>query len=733
MTEYFAHTPSEADGRWHDLKEHLFSVAETARDFAEAFQGADIAYVCGLLHDLGKFHPEFQTYLKKQAAGEPAKKVPHAVWGAALLYQLLWKKIGFRQFEPLTLPIAGHHAGLSAAGLLTQTLEERLDKQRDDFVKVVKEAEPFYVEHVVPYLEKALKTLQTLPLSDTERELWIRLVFSALVDADYLDTERHFKPHVADVRRPRRTVQDLWQQLAQEQETFMKKADDTWVNRIRRQVYQGCVDAAVQPPGVFRLTVPTGGGKTRSGLAFALRHAVEHQLERVIVVIPYTSIIEQTAAVYRDIFGDEAVLEHHSQVEFADDESAEEHLLKQRLATENWDAPLIVTTTVQLFDSLFSNKPSQVRKLHRLSRSVILLDEVQTLPPELLRPTLDGLAMLVRHCQSTVVLSTATQPVFEESRFLEAFADLEVKEILPPAKVEEHFQKMRRVDYEIWPEPLSGDDLVDVICKEHQILVVFNTRKEARECVRRLKAKGEGNVFHLSTLLCGAHRRNILAEVRARLAEGRPVRLISTQVVEAGVDLDFPLVMRQIGPLDRIVQAAGRCNREGRLERGRVIIFATIDGGSPRGPYRVAMETAKAMMASMDAEDLHHPDIFRTYFTRLFASVDVDQKNIQSARKALDYPTVAEKYRMIDQDTVPVVVRYENSRELLQVWEKEPSRQNFRRLQPYIVQLFAWEAQKKEQEGWLRLVSENLYEWLGGYDELEGLTEDLYDPYDLIV
>ncbi|CCQ93021.1 conserved hypothetical protein [[Clostridium] ultunense Esp] len=728
MGNFYAHTPSEEGRKWHDLNDHLLNVARLARDFANPYQGGDVAYLCGLLHDLGKFHPEFQEYLEKQAKGENGMSVPHAIWGAALAYQIIWRKMRHPElWKPFALPVAGHHAGLNSSGSLSLILEERIEKQKSHFLEVLQHAEPFLCKYVFPYL---LKEWELPTLAKTEREMWIRMVFSALVDADYLDTERHFQPTLALARRQLISVKDLWNRFVSDQQQLIDKAENTLVNRVRKQVYEACVESATKPQGVFRLTVPTGGGKTRSGLAFALKHVAEHQLDRVIVAIPYTSIIEQTAGVYREIFGDEAVLEHHSQVDMEYDEEQNEHVIRQRLATENWDAPLVVTTTAQLFDSLFSNRPGRVRKLHNLSRSVILLDEVQTLPPELLRPTLDALAMLVRHCRSTVVLSTATQPVFEESRFLEAFSDLAVEEILPPALVNDHFRQLRRVDYEVWKGPVLLEELVDFIREQRQVLVVFNTRKEAKKCVDLLKE--DGDVLHLSSLLCGAHRRKILAEVRSRLIENRPVRLISTQVVEAGVDLDFPLVMRQIGPLDRMVQAAGRCNREGKLNQGRVIIFETQEGGSPRGPYRVALEVARAMLARMQAEDLHRHHLFRDYFQQLFASVDLDQRKIQTDREVMDYPRVAEKYRLIDQDTVPVVVPYEDSQKYLRNWEKEPSRKNLRLLQPYIIQLYQWEVQKKEREGWLRWVSGNLYQWLGGYDELVGMTEEFYDPYDLM-
>ncbi|TWG31286.1 CRISPR-associated helicase Cas3' [Geobacillus sp. C56-T2] len=688
-----------------------------------------MAYLCGLLHDLGKFHPLFQDYLQKQADGERSRSVPHAIWGAVFIYHLYWRKMRHPYaWQWFALPIAGHHAGLHSSAYLSLVLEENLENQRLHYLEILKQAERFLEKMVFPII----KNMEELPsFSATEREMWIRFVFSALVDADYLDTERHFQPELSSLRAPIASITDLWNRFVADQEQLASHADDTAVNRIRREVYEECVRAASGPQGVYRLTVPTGGGKTRSSLAFALKHAVEHGLDRVIVAIPYTSIIEQTADVYRGVFGNDAVLEHHSQIE-ADDEKEEagERLIQHRLAAENWDAPLIVTTTVQLFDSLFSHRPSKVRKLHNLSRSVVILDEIQALPPELLKPTLDALAMLVRHCQTTVVLSSATQPFFEESRFLDVFSKIEVKEMLPLLTVDRHFQQMQRVDYEIWKSPVSLQQLAHFIREQPQILVVFNTRKEAKECIELLQE--DEAVFHLSTLLCGAHRRRILEEVRERLKTNQPVRLISTQVVEAGVDLDFPIVMREIGPLDRIVQAAGRCNREGKSEKGKVIIFETEDMPSPKGPYRTALETARLLLAQRHPDDLHDLNIFRDYFRRLFASVDVDSKKIQKDRETLDYPSVAEKYRLIDQDTVSVVVPYEKASECLRMWESSPSRYSFRRLQPYMVQLYRFEAEKKERDGWLREVANNVYEWLGDYDEQIGIKEEVYDPFSLI-
>lgn len=700
------------------------AVAEMARSFADAFGMGDLAYLVGLLHDLGKFNPEFQRYLRDAQAGRPASPVPHAVWGACLLYGLARVR-GTDVWKELALPILGHHAGLEDAGVAATKLNAFWQERGHEVV----EAQNRLVAAGV-----RLPTLRVRAFaSPTQREFVIRMVFSALVDADYLDTERHFAPEQARLRGRGPSLDVLWQRLEAAQREILD--DSTVVNRVRREVYEACVRAASGPPGVYRLTVPTGGGKTRSGLAFALRHALAHGLRRVIVAIPYTSIIDQTARVYREILGDEAVVEHHSALEVPEgDEGQGEAQLLQRLATENWDAPIVVTTTVQLLESLLSNKPSKVRKIHRLSRAVILLDEVQALPPELLHPTLDVLELLATPVEeggfgSTVVLSTATQPALEAVCGSEHPHLARATEIVPDFP--RHFALLRRVEYEWRPDAMTWDELTGEIERLRQVLVVLNSRRDAFALLSALK--DVPHVFHLSTLLCGAHRRRILDEVKRRLSEGEPVRLVSTQVVEAGVDLDFPVVYRAVGPLDRIVQAAGRCNREGRLPSGpgRVIVFEPSGGRTPSGPYKAGLEKARLLLRQYPVSRLHDPDLYREYFRRLFADVDLDKKRIQEYRQALNYPEVAQRYRLIESDTVPVVVPYMDAAAQLEEFLARPGYVTWRRLQPYIVNLFAYEVATRGE--WLERVADGLYLWKGAYDERLGVVEGYADPADLIV
>jgi len=722
----YAHTPPKGSTQWHLLDEHLLQVAGRASNFAQVFNASEIAYLLGLWHDLGKINPEFQDYLIAQYEGRQHPSVPHAIWGAALAYRL------FNQgrWQEIALPILGHHAGLHDMGDASAKLSHFL-QQEPNCLLTMNEA-----------LKKLNAPVSNFKLPDQtphQREFFIRMTFSALVDADYLDTESHFDPAQAERRGEYPSLGALWEKLQTAQQRII--SDTTLVNRIRREVYEDCLQSTPLPPGLFRLTVPTGGGKTRSGLAFALRHALENALRRVVVAIPYTSITTQTAQTYREILGEDALLEHHSAIPLPDDTSDRQDTdyMRRKLSSENWDAPLIVTTTVQLFESLFGNHPGKVRKLHRLARAVIVLDEVQTLPPELLAPTLDVLKLLTTPVEaggygSTVVLCTATQPAFEDSHWLEAFQSVEIQEIVPDYR--RHFaelEKLGRVTYSRRPKKMEWKELAEEICqREHeQILVVLNTRKNA---LALLDALGNTpDVFHLSTLLCGAHRQSVLAEIKTRLDlnNPQPVRLISTQVVEAGVDLDFPEVWRATGPLDRIVQAAGRCNREGLRVTGKVVIFDPVEGGAPRGPYKVGLEQARFLLETQPIDRLHDPEIFRDYFKRVFDIVDTDRKRIQSYRAELNYPEVASRYRLIESDTVSVVAPYGEGLQRLEDWKIASTQRNWQRLQPYLVNLFRHEVQIKQE--WLEPVTPDLYVWTGGYDNTMGLIEGFSDPADLMV
>jgi CRISPR-associated endonuclease/helicase Cas3 len=792
--KFAAHTPSDdrPDNQWHGLKEHLEAVATSAEASAHKLNAGKLAYYAGLWHDLGKYNPKFQAFLQKAHAAKLAgqkptgEKVPHAIYGAILAYDLNCTpsaKLG------LSFLIAGHHAGLPNQ----IDLKSRLNTPKTR------------IEHKGIY-QQALTEFGTLkPKEDLDKylrqfgsdrmagELFFRLLFSCLIDADRLDSERFGNPQQYQLRQERSnavTIEQLWDVFDRQQEEFVKgsKEPESKVNRIRAEVYQKCVEKAKSKPGVFRLCVPTGGGKTRSGLAFALKHAKEYGKDRVIFAVPYTSIIEQTVKVYReDIFkelGNSAVLEHHSatqaekklsvqeQEQLEGDENVQVSQAQAKLATQNWDAKLIVTTTVQLLNSLLSHKTKKCRKLHNIVNSVIVLDEVQTLPIGLLSPILSVLKELVDRYNVTVVLCTATQPALEGNTpyFRDAFPEDSVQDIIPKQLAIEHFQTLKRVNYEI---PQEGEtwtwaQLAQDMAATSSSLVVLNTRRDAIAVLNELgvnngysaapieprvleSLKGSAErqaspVLHLSTLLCGKHRQAVLEEVRRRLEVDEPCRLISTQVVEAGVDVDFPVVYRAMGPLDRIVQAAGRCNRNGKLKNadkqlieGRVVIFEPAEGSKPpSGEYSKAIQKAREFLQAHDFTEpqLHEPDIFDRYFQDLYSMIDSDQKiklnggetTIQELRKSWSFRDVGENFKLIKDDTTPIVIEYDDAvRSRLQeiarrgIWSDDRAF-----LQPYMISLptrvFNQLKYKEEVKAGL-----DLWKWTSNYDPIRGFPLEQLD------
>ncbi len=749
-SQLVAHTPPPG-GEWHLLTDHLTATADLAADFAAAFDAADLARQAGLLHDIGKASPAFQSYLAA-CYREPGRRHPTTDHKGAGTLEAL------KVWEPLAFLIDGHHGGLrDQVELGTRLKELRTSEKAREGLAVARRA------GLIP---DGLDPSSTSAADKDELVFFLRMLFSALVDADHTDTARHQNP--GQVPAPdHASVQDLAERLAADQERFAifdgtTPATERDVAEVRNEVYWACANAADLPPGFFSLTVPTGGGKTRSGLAFALNHAARHGLRRVIVALPYLAITEQTSGVFRDFLGDAAVLEHYSgagdrePVEGRPDEAGAQDAVStwRRLAASTWDAPVIVTTTVQLFESLFANKPSRCRKLHRIAKSVIILDEVQSLPAPLLAPILATLRLLVDHYDVSVVFSTATQPALGDAP---GFTDLRdrVREIAPdPAAL---FRRLRRVRYS-WPEPReqwSWDRAAEAAVGSPQSLTIVNTRADALKLLDAVSMLDlDDPPLHLSTLLCGAHRKDVLDLIRQRLRNGEPCRVVSTQVVEAGVDLDFPLVLRALGPLDRIVQAAGRCNRNGRLAGlGDVIVFRPAEGGVPPGPYRTAAGITEGMLASggVDPDD---PETFRRYFADLFGTVTLDAKGIAGMVERLAFETIAREFRMIDEDGVSVLVEYmglpeaggdgihqQTVRELVGAFEQASTgraapgraRQLLQRAQPYFVSLRQHEIVRAARENLVTELTTDVWHWRGGYDPVRGLQWDSLAPTDLIV
>lgn len=484
-------------------------------------------------------------------------------------------------------------------------------------------------------------------------------------------------------------------------------------------------EAGDRAPGIYRMTVPTGGGKTLAGMAFALRHAAAHGKRRIIVAIPYTSITDQTAKVYRDVFGADDVVLEHSSAALAEDHGQDAPATSahnwQRLSAENWDAPIVVTTTVQLFQSILGKRTSGARKLHNLADSVIILDEVQMLPVHHLDPLLDVLQRLADDYGATVLLSTATQPAFLRERFQRLH---EIASEDPPAL----FRALRRVEYDFPGESWSWDDAAAAMRSAPQAMMILNTKKDA---LAVLSALGDDDALHLSTLLCGAHRRDVLAQVKKRLEDRQPCRLVATQVVEAGVDIDFPVVFRAMGPLDRILQAAGRCNREGKLDHlGRVVVFRPADGGLPPGTYRIATGHT-ATVLEKPGFDIHDPDSIGPWFEWLYNTVSTDREGIQKLRENLNYREVAQKFQMIEDDSEDVVVPYGTDEQRADVVhtlarlreEAGSARLLMRRLQPYIVAARRRDINRAVARGLLSPVMDGVWECqVNQYHKTRGLT-----------
>ena len=725
----YAHS-ANGQGERHLLVDHLRNVARLARSFAEPFGADDLAFLAGLWHDVGKADPIWQQRLIEAESGKRSRiGIDHKCAGVLLAEEIDQWLIG--------LLIHAHHGGLKRpqADYAPWLEEQRRLPGPEQAIEALHAAMPDLRDSSAPSVPQHVQS------DSFAAEMLIRMTYSALVDADSLDTEAHRLGSATQLRGDgRATLANLWQRYERFLAAELAPVESV-VNDVRREVHEACIAAAAQPRGVFRLTVPTGGGKTRSAMAFALRHGIEHGLRRVIVAVPFTTITQQTAAVYRGIFGnDRTVLEHHSAANEGagassnDDESFAPNAVWQRLAAENWDASIVVTTTVQLFESLFSNRRGKTQKLHNLAQSVIILDEAQALPPGLLSPILDGLSQLTQHYGATVVLSTATQPSFE---LIEEFRKIDALEIVPEHR--HHFESLKRVQYE-WriDERSQWSDVAGWMREEISALAVVNTKRHALELLDALE---DPEALHLSTLLCGAHRNEVLAEIRRRLSAKESCRVVSTQVVEAGVDLDFATVFRAEAPLDAIIQAAGRCNREGQLGQagGRVVIFRPPDDAIPPGVYRSGRDIARVVQQAPDF-DPDNSETVGQYFELLFGlAVDSDSNEVQQSRKSLDFPAVAEKFRMIDQDTCDVIVIYpeEDAPKVISMVDalerrELPGREALRSLQPYTVSLLRREYERLTATGFIEPVSSlrDVGRWQGDYDKIRGIVEA--DPISII-
>lgn len=680
---YYAHSASGLPpSHWQLLTDHLLNVGQLASEFARPFGAEHLARPQGLLHDLGKYTKPFQMRLR----GSP-RRVDHSTAGARVAIER-FGALG----QLLAYGIAGHHAGLAngqGEGERTALIDRIAadDSQLDDIWRRDIDL-PDRLAH--PECFKVHP-----PTGQFQLSFLARMLFSCLVDADFLDTEAYYNrvEGQSDSNRPQgpAPLPALKERLDAHLSRFRA---DTPVNRLRSDILSHVRRGAAQEPGLFSLTVPTGGGKTLASLAFALDHAIKHGLRRVIFVIPFTSIVEQNAAVFRQALGDlgsSAVLEHHSA--FVDNPArSPESKEKLRLAMENWDSPIIVTTAVQFFESLFAARPSQCRKLHNIAGSVVILDEAQTMPLQLLRPCVASIAELARNYRTSVVLCTATQPALEAPGFEQGLTG--VRELAPaPAEL---FRQLERVRVR-HVGTLNDDALAGELRAREQVLCIVNNRRHARALYQAIADLPGAR--HLTTLMCARHRSAVLAEVRQQLKNGEPCRLVSTSLIEAGVDVDFPTVLRAEAGLDAIAQAAGRCNREGRRRPASsdVLIFCTDNPDwAPPTELKQYAEKAREVLRQM-AEDPLSPAAIRRYFELLYWQKGAQQLDVHdllgllkaSHIDSLPMETLAAKFRMIDTLQCPVIIPFDDdARDALRALEfSEGSVGLARTLQPYLVQL----------------------------------------------
>lgn len=722
-----AHVRQNEDGTWaspHKLTEHTDGTAKRAEVNAAKFHSGAWGKVAGLAHDAGKGRIVWQKYLQLKSGygyDEEAHlegkrgKIPHAIHGAKLVEDLLGKGIG----RFLAYCIAGHHAGLPNWSGSEGPGRASLQFQQSQ-VKDLDTVDPRIVDNI----QSAKPTNPPWRFGKgLDVSLWIRMLYSSLVDADFLDTESYMNQDQSADRGGYRSMSELLDRFNQYNKLLDETSEDTKVNEIRRSIRTRCVQMASDEQGIFSLSVPTGGGKTLSSLAFALEHAKEHHLDRIIYVIPYTSIIEQNADVFRRAVGKDQVIEHHSSLEENDSTP------KSRLASENWDAPIIVTTSVQFFESLFAAKSSRCRKLHNIVKSVVILDEAQLVPVDFLAPILKTMQLLVDRYQVSFVISTATQPAFKEHTVGEKpFPGLkDIKEMMGDKEaVTLLYQSLKRCLVQ-FPEDLhslsSWEEIAVELKQYDQVLCVVSDRKSCRD-LHELMPKG---TYHLSALMCGQHRSEIIKMIKQKLKTREPIRVISTQLVEAGVDFDFPVVYRALAGLDSIAQAAGRCNREGKLpEKGRVIVF-NPPKKPPIGMLRKAADTTRSLVSLNESDPLCF-EMFERYFSELYWKANsLDTKDILDLLDpyhndlqecSINFRTAAEKFHIIDESQQKtILVRYEDGERLIDLLKaKGPDRWIMRKLQRYTVNVYNHDFSQLRQRGSIEEISPEIFALATNFD-----------------
>lgn len=662
-----AHGATDEHPEGQSIEAHLKGTGELAETFAAEFGAAANGKLCGLAHDIGKYSDEFQLRLRG------GKKVDHATAGAIECFKI---KAAFE-----AVCVIGHHSGLPNVGhkdadtTESQTFFGRKLRAEQGGIPDYRKNWNGHIALPQDYFRPSGRGFATA--------FYIRMLYSCLVDADYIDTETFMNGDAG------RGNYEPLSALCDKLTAYISKWNNPTreIDILRQKILNSCIEKASAPRGIFSLTVPTGGGKTVASMAFALNHAVANSMKRIIYVIPYTSIIEQNAKVFRDILGQENVVEHHSSVSYELSENADELEYRSALATENWDAPVIVTTAVQFFESLYANRSSKCRKLHNIANSVIIFDEAQMIPSNNLRPCVAAIAELVRAYNATAVLCTATQPAIDEM-LLEYSKKESVVELCPD--VDGMFEKFRRTSFEKEGR-LTTDELVSRLESQQQVLCIVNTREFAQEVYEALPSEGR---FHLSTLMCPVHRKQKLDEIRERLKSGKTCRVVSTSLIEAGVDVDFPRVFREMAGLDSILQAAGRCNREGKRSAESSIV--TVFESENKVNKLIAVNRDAAEETVRDWTQPNTTSTIERYFKayRDFLRND-DKSGVMTASEkgisgcGLPFEWIAKEFKLIDQNTFAVYIPIGEGKELVsRLREGERSRGLYRRAGMYSVSVY---------------------------------------------
>lgn len=678
IKEYLAHSPTEAQPEGQLLKKHLENVSHLEEAFCSAFNAEKDGRLCGLYHDIGKYSLAFQRRLE---GGQ--ERVDHSTAGALLMFD--------KRNVPAAMCIAGHHAGLADLGTkndLTETFMGRVNNAKKGGLE---DCSAWRAE--LP---------DTIPQGGENRAglgnyFYTKMLFSALTDADWLDTEAYFLNQALSEKTI--TIDELLKKLNKHIAPWWNAESE--INLRRCKILKSAIEHGNDSVGLFSMTVPTGGGKTVSSMAFALNHAVKHGMRRIIYVIPYCSILEQTQSIFESIFGKENITAHYSGAEFSAREDQEDTRV---FSTENWEAPIILTTAVQFFESIYSNKPGKSRKLHNITKSVIVFDEAQMLPVPFLRPCLASICELVKNYGCSAVLCTATQPAVE-SLLHEYAPDAQVRELCP--EPEQMYQAFRRVSY-IDDGELSDEELAERLRERHQVLCVVNSRRQAQALYHALRENEEN--FHLSTMMTPYDRRRLLLEIRARLHDGRACRVISTSLIEAGVDVDFPEVYRAIAGLDSIIQSGGRCNREGKrpAKESLVHIFRT----SAKAPRMLEQNISAAARILKTYQEADSPAAIHAYFQFLLYTLkddrQLDEKGILDHVRNLRFKSAAEAFKLIDGADYTIYIPVGEGKDLIQKLRKDgPSRELLRKLGPYTVAVYRQYFAQLCDNGMLETISGN--------------------------